>query len=344
MTLETDSAAEQPSRGLPPLDDHTEALRESQKAELDAIRAEVEAQIEYLKRVQIEDELAEQIGTLESLLASIDLSINAAVMGNAAQISAINVPAIASTVQGTLSHVSAAAEYQTAHHFAEMTHAKIETMHAQHDNQAQAFARYERQSASRIEELAAANGTDLSGWRTSRDELLDERDEARKSGDRLRYFQADALLAHNNVYGLVKADAPQAEIDEAREQATAAEQRYLDEVRLRAVKEARAQGMTKEETVEHIAQSGLKAQRELASDKAELMADAVLSPEQQVAVGASAETSEAAKELAQPELAALVADVELEAAITAEEVEDPAADKQPPPSPAPKPAAVEAAL
>jgi len=345
MNGEIDSAVGPQSWEHHLLDDLSETVRERQKAELDAIRSEVEAQIEYFKRVQIDGELADQIGALENLLSSIDLSLNAAALGSAAQISAINVPAIASNVSSALSQIGASAEYQTAHHFAEMNHAKIEALHVQHDQQAGAFARYERQSASRIEQLASINGTDLTGWRTSRDELLDERDEARKSGDRLRYFQADALLAANNLYGLEKADASQSEIDEAREQATDAERRYLDEVRLKAVKEARAQGMNEQETVAHIAQSGSEARNEFQSDKAKLRTAAGLSSEQQNAIDHGTEqASVMAQEAAAPELAALIADVELETAITAEEVADPSAEKQPPSSPVSKPAFVEAAL
>jgi hypothetical protein len=105
----------------------------------------------------------------------------------------------------------------------------------------------------RIDELAAANGADVSAFHENQKRLQAEYEEARARGDLAGMLEADARRATNVRIGLEQAGASEAEIQAAREQEEATERAYLEQTAIEARREAEQQGMSAEEVGEHVA-------------------------------------------------------------------------------------------
>jgi rRNA maturation endonuclease Nob1 len=148
-----------------------------------------------------------------------------------------------------------------------------------------AFNTYETQSALRIDQLAAANGADISGYRMNRARIQADIEQAKQNGDRVGQFKAEALLAGNNVFGLVKAGGDQDEIDEANQKAAELRVAYLKEVGIEAKNAGIAQGLTGDALKTHVDQAPQTAARELDDLNAQNAERAGLSTEQIAAAG-----------------------------------------------------------
>ena len=249
-----------------------DALRETIVDQIDAAKHAVMMAIEALKRNQVDNEAAESISALEQQLSLLDAEYSQALSADIGQLVALShsVPTLVSKTQISTSHAVTEATLQQGHLVFEMTDHAVATIHAQHDQQATQFASSEQRSARRVEQLASANGIDITAWHINRERLQRQKQDSKTKGDRVAYFRADALLAANVEQGLIITGAPAAEQAEARAQAEAARQRYLNEVELQARKEAKAAGWSPDHAAQHIANSREHATADLAVQEREL--------------------------------------------------------------------------
>lgn len=232
-----------------------EALRVQLVQEIEAARAQIEAQLAQLMAMPNRAEFAQQINAVQGQLSQLDGIRGQAATGTLAQLSALQVGlsfAVASVQIAATSQITMAgnAAHQSIMLMSQDQLAALEQDHAAQSAQFQSF---EADMFARIDALAAANGVDASAFHARQRQLLTEYEEAKARGDLAGMLEADALRATNVLQGLEEVGASQAEIDAAREQEQAAQDAYLDQTAIDARREAEAKGMSVEAAQEHVA-------------------------------------------------------------------------------------------
>lgn len=276
-------------------------LRQQLEQMIEAARAEIEHAIAQTERTQHEGEGAEQIEALRSQLSSLDGVMGQIRSGSMYQLQMMQtaLPHAIQSIRQNSQSISQEANYQIGQHITEVSIENIHALQLSHDADASAFAAYESQSTTRIDQLATAKGIDIAGYRMNRARLQTDIEAAKRSGDRPGQFKGEALLASNNVYGLIKTGGSDAEIDEAKTQAADARARYLREKEIEALHAGRAQGLSDETLRAHVDLAGQTAARELDAENARNAKRVGLTPEQtamaHVRINAAAEVDEEEK-------------------------------------------------
>ena len=279
-------------------------LRQQLEQLIEAARAEVVMAIAIAERTQHEEEGAEQIEALKAQLATLEGHSSLIRTGSWTQLQLMQTTlprAIGAVLQS--SHATAQnASFQIGQHAVEMSIEKIEALQMHHNQQSAEFRSYEMQTANRIGRLASSNGVDISGYRMNRARILAEREEAKRKGDRTELFKQDALLAHNNVAGLVLTDAPQLEILEATKHAAEARERFLKEKEIEAVRAGRAAGLSGDKLEEYVTGERDRASADLDAEIKRNAQTAGQKPEQMEKVRGTTTTIFAAEQSAATEI------------------------------------------
>lgn len=263
---------------------------------IEAARAEIERAIAQAK--SREGELSGVADALSDQLASLDKQLASIRSASASQLLAMQVslPRTLNQIQLSASVASQQASAEVTMHVAEMSSEAIYQLQRSHDERSVAFQHYELRSHSRIEQLASASGLDITGYQENRDRLLAQREDAHKRGDRVGVFRSDALLAGNNLWGLVKTGASNDEIEEAKRQAREARERFLKEKEIEALQAGRAIGLSGEVLKNHVDLARSKAASELDQENRKNAQRAGLSPEQMVQASLAVNAKSAANE------------------------------------------------
>ncbi|WP_155802656.1 hypothetical protein [Ponticaulis koreensis] len=125
------------------------------------------------------------------------------------------------------------------------------------------FRSYEREASGRIQSLAEATGIDISAYEQNRADILASREAAQASGDIVEEYKQDALLAANNRHGMTLVDAPEEEQERARKEEEAAQERYLRQVEIMAMRDAQRMGLSGEHASEYVVSQRADAEVEL---------------------------------------------------------------------------------
>ncbi len=219
-----------------------EALRHQIEQKIEAVRTEIEERIAELKRSQHENEQADQIGALEAQLSFLDAQMMSANTATLASLISIQtaLPRTMSATASSMSQTMAHASFEGSHHIMEMTTDKIAAMDRYYAAESAQFRAYEQRSFSRVEQLAAANGVDIAAYRETRTRYQADFEEAKRRGDTVAMAYAEAGTAYNNVFALKSVGAPDAELNEAMEEAAKARTRLSYETQKAALIAGRA--------------------------------------------------------------------------------------------------------
>ncbi len=281
--------------------DLAEQLRQQLQALLDIARGEIEQAIATASFTQHDGESDEQIAALEDQLRTLDSHSSRIMSGSLGQLQQLQttLPRAVSSIRQNTSRITADASYQQGLHITEMSMEQVHALQLAHDEQSSAFKAYEVQSALRIDQLAAANNADIADYRMNRARIQADIEQARQNGDRIGQFKGEALLAANNVFGLVKAGAEKDEVDQAKQKAAEMRAAYLKEVGIEAMNAGKAQGLTGDALTAHVDQATQSAAQELDEENRRNAERAGLTPEQRaaagIAVNAAAQADEAEK-------------------------------------------------
>lgn len=261
-----------------------EQLREEITKTVEAARSQIEQQLARMKWQQHEGEATEQIDELEGQITALDQKMMQAATGNLGVLMHLrtSLPRAVSASKQSADQTMSQGAFQLTHHLVEMNEDAIHAMQFTHDQQSAAFHTYENRSFSRIEQLAQQNGVDISGIRDVRARLQAEREEAKRNNDRVGLFRSDALLAANNVNGLVKTNAPEEEIEEAKRKAAEARERFLKEKEIEALNAGKAEGLTGDALKARGDQARTSGAKELDNENRKNTAQAGLTPEQEM--------------------------------------------------------------
>lgn len=270
-----------------PQQDAEEQLREQLQALIEIARGEIEQAIATASFTQHDGESAEQIASLEDQLRTLDSHSSRIMSGSLGQLQQLQttLPRAVGSIRQNTSRISADASYQQGLHVTEMSMEQVHALQLAHDEQSYAFTAYEAQSALRIDQLAAANNADISGYSMNRARIQADIEQTKQNGDRVGQFKGEALLAGNNVFGLVKAGAGQDEIDQAKQKAAEMRAAYLKEAGIEAMNAGKAQGLTGDALSTHVDQATQAAAQELDDLNAQNAERAGLTPEQMAAAG-----------------------------------------------------------
>ncbi len=278
-------------------------LRQQLEQMIEVARAEIEQAIAYATFTQHEDEGAEQIAALHDQLKTLDGHSSRIGSGSLIQLQQwqATLPRAISALRQSTSSLAMDASYHIGQHVTEMSMEKVHALQLAHNAESRAFMTYEKQSATHIDQIAAANGVDISGYRMNRARLQADIEDAKRNGDRPGQFRGEALLASNNIFGLVKAGGDETEIDEAKAYAAEARARYLKEKEIEALHAGKAQGLSGDALKAHVDLVSQTAGRELDAENARNAARAGLTPEQMlqanVVVAAAAEVDKETRNL-----------------------------------------------
>ncbi|MCI5095120.1 MAG: hypothetical protein MRY77_02270 [Rhodobacteraceae bacterium] len=272
-------------------------LREQLQSLLDIARGEIEQAIANASFTQRDGESDEQIAALEDQLRTLDSHGSQVLSGSLGQLQQLQtaLPRAVSSIRQNTSRIVADASYLQGVHVTEMSMEQIHTLQRHHDELSAAFNTYETQSALRIDQLAAANGADISAYRMNRARIQADIEKAKQNGDRVGQFKGEALLAGNNVFGLVKAGADQDEIDQAKQKAAEMRAAYLKEAGVEAMNAGKAQGLTGDALTAYVDQATQTAARELDGENRRNAERAGLTPDQMVAAGVAVNAAATAR-------------------------------------------------
>ena len=252
------------------------ALRQQVQRDIDAARVQIEAALALLNAHPNREELASQITALQSQLMQLDGLRQEAITGNMTQLAALQVGVSISvgSAQNLTSQVTSAAAVENFQSVMIMSHEQMAVLEQHHWQQTEYFQQFEFTMSTRIDELASANGVDVSAFHENQRRLQAEYEEARARGDLAGMLEADALRATNVRIGLEQVGASEAEIQAAREQEEATERAYLNQTAIEARREAEQQGMSAEEVGEHVAGAVAQADAGLDERRNEISANA----------------------------------------------------------------------
>lgn len=285
-----------------------DALRQQVQRDIENARVQIEAALALLNAHPNREELASQINALQSQLSQLDGLRQEATTGNLTQLAALQVGVTlsAGTVQNLTAHVISTAAVESFQSVMLMSQEQMAALEQNHWQQTEHFQQFENSMFARLDELAAANGVDVSAFHENQRKLQAEYEEAKAKGDLAGMLRADALRATNLRVGLEQAGASEAEIQAAREQEEAARKAYLEQTAIEARREAEQQGMSAEAVKEHVAGAVAQADTGLEDDKAELtdratgIAESILSNLSEEQGYEVAEATEAAPPLSTP--------------------------------------------
>lgn len=240
------------------IQDQLEQLIENARADIERIIAMMEAQ-------QHEGEGADQIDALKGQLAALDTQSSLIQHGSMAMLTQmqLTLPSAVKTIRTTSQSIAQNAGFEIGMHLVEMNVEQIQKLQLAHDQQSAAFMDYETKSANRIEQLAQTNGVDISGYRSVRSDLQADIEEAKRRGDRLAQFKAEATLAHINLEAKKKVGGSDDEIAQDQAQADAARERYLKEAEIEALQSDKAKNLSGEARRHYINEQRLIAAAEL---------------------------------------------------------------------------------
>lgn len=269
-----------------------------QRAELEAEilrqRGEVSAEIDRLLADNHEGELDEQIARLGAALRLLDADLAAARYGSASTVAAmvVSMPAQADSLRqiadpaesrsqagammaevtiSALEHLSVfdMAERFTPEHFAQMSTAQLDAVGRKIDAHVDRSIAASAAFADRIEDVAAANGADISAWREQREELQEDL----SSRDPKRRGRAAYLNSANDWLGAQEAGADAAEIEARRQQMEEDRRAFALRLREQAAREAQEQGLSGKTAEEHIARSEREGLAEADAERDRIIAD-----------------------------------------------------------------------
>lgn len=216
------------------------------------------------------DELTGQIGTLQSQLMQLDGLRAEASTGTLTQLAALQVGVAVSVgaAHNVTAHATSSAAVEAFQSVIVMSQEQMIALERDHRHHSEQFQQFESDMFTRIDALAAVNGVDVSGFHEKQRQLQAEYNEAKARGDLAGMLEADALRTNSLRVGLEHVGASPAEIDAAREQEEAAQQRYLDQTAIEARREAEQQGMSADAVKEHVAVAVAEADAGLEERKA----------------------------------------------------------------------------
>jgi hypothetical protein len=276
-----------------------DALRQQVQRDIDATRVQIEAALALLNAHPNREELASQITALQSQLMQLDGLRQEAITGNMTQLAALQVGVTISVgaTQNLTSQVTSAAAVESFQSVMIMSYEQMAVLEQHHWQQTEYFQQFEADMSARIDELAAANGVDMSTFHANQRRLEAEYEDARARGDLAGMLKADALRATNVRIGLEQAGASEAEIQAAREQEKATQKAYLNQTAIEARREAEQQGMSADAVKDHVAGAVAQADAGLDGARAELIAETpsliLDAPQEGFGFGQSYEVAEA---------------------------------------------------
>jgi len=190
------------------------ALRQQVQRDIDAARVQIEAALALLNAHPNREELASQITALQSQLMQLDGLRQEAITGNMTQLAALQVGVSISvgSAQNLTSQVTSTAAVESFQSVMLMSQEQMFVLEQHHWQQTEYLQQFESDMFERIDELAAANGADVSAFHENQRRLQAEYEEARARGDLAGMLKADALRATNLRIGLEQAGASEAEI------------------------------------------------------------------------------------------------------------------------------------
>lgn len=266
-----------------------EQIRQQLEQLIDSARIEIELVIAAAERAQHEGEGSDHIDGLKAQLTTLLAQSSHIQHGSLAQLQVMQttLPRAVSSVRQSSQALAQKASFEIGQHVVEMTMEKVHMLQAKHDQQSANFTNYEARSASRIDQLAQSGGIDVSGYQDNRLCLKADIEEAKRNGDRVAQFNAQAQLAANNTYGLIKAGASDAEIEASK--AKEAEQRaiLLKEKEIEARRAGELKGLSGDALRNHVDQQSKQAATELDQENFRNAQNADLSPAQMAQAGLS---------------------------------------------------------
>ncbi|WFE92655.1 hypothetical protein K1718_27400 (plasmid) [Roseibium porphyridii] len=247
---------------------------------VEAARAEIQQAIEAAERIQHEGETSDQIDALRAQISVLDGHAAIIQSGSLPQLQLMQttLPRAVSAVRQSSQAIANDASFQASQHVVEMSIEKLQALQLKHDQQHQAFERYETRSAARIDELATAKGIDISGYQIVRAQIQADIEAAYTRAEK---FKGAALLAQNNVTGLILVGGSDEEINEAKTKAAEARARYLKEKEIEALNAGKAEGLSGDALKSYVDQSRSQAAHELDTENVKNAKLAGLTPEQQ---------------------------------------------------------------